>query len=90
MRYLRTAAAISAALLIAACSSKESPSQPTTTDREPAPATHGSLAECLKANGVAEASGPAAVLGPPSGVDPGTWDKAMAACSPLGPGPAAP
>jgi hypothetical protein len=44
VRALRTAAAITAALMIAGCSAKNSPSQPTTTDWEPKPATHGSLA----------------------------------------------
>ena len=89
MRALRTAAAVGAALLIAACSSKQAPSQPTTTDWEPLPA-HGSLADCLKANGVTETGGAPIVLGPPPGVDQGTWDKAMKACSTLAPGPAAP
>ena len=88
MRPLRTAAAISAALVIAACSSKQSPSPPTTT--EPMPASHGALAECLKANGVPDTGGPAAVLGPPVGVDQAAWDKAMKACSTLAPGPAGP
>lgn len=87
MRRLRTAATISAVLVIAACSSKQSPPQPT---NEPAPAAHGSLAECLKANGVPDAGGPAAVLGPPAGVDQAAWDTAMKACSTLAPGPAAP
>ena len=90
MRPLRTAAAISAALVIAACSSKQSPSQPTTADPQPMPVSHGSLAECLKANGVPDTGGPAAVLGPPAGVDQAAWDKAMKACSTLAPGPAAP
>ena len=90
MRPLRTVAAISAVLLIAACSAKQSPSQPTTTDGEPTPTSHGSLAECLKANGVPDAGGPAAVLGPPAGVDQDAWDKAMKACSTLAPGPATP
>lgn len=89
MRLLPTAAAIAAALLLAACSSKESPSQPTTTG-EPTTAAHGSLAECLKANGVPDAGGPAAVLGPPAGVDQADWDAAMKACSTLAPGPAGP
>ena len=88
MRLMRTAAAVGAALLLAACSSKESPSQPTVD--ESTPAAHGSLAECLKANGVPDAGGPAAVLGPPAGVDQAAWDKAMKACSTLAPGPAAP
>lgn len=78
-----------AALLLAACSGKQAPSQPSTTDGGPMPA-HGSLAECLKANGVPESSGPAAVLGPPAGVDPGKWDAAMKACATLAPGPAGP
>jgi hypothetical protein len=90
VKLLRTAATISAALLIAACSAKQSPSQPTTTDWEPMPASHGSLAECLKANGVPDSGGPAAVLGPPAGVGQADWDKAMKACSTLAPGPAAP
>ncbi|MCW1959089.1 MAG: hypothetical protein KIH64_011210 [Mycobacterium sp.] len=76
------------ALLLAACSGKQAPSQPT-TGSEPMPA-HGSLAECLRANGVPESSGPAAVLGPPAGVDPAKWDKAMKACGSLAPGPAGP
>jgi hypothetical protein len=89
-RPLGTIAAIGAVLLIAACSAKQSPSESTTTDGEPTPAAHGSLAECLKANGMPDAGGPAAVLGPPAGVDQATWDKAMKACSTLAPGPAAP
>lgn len=89
MSALRTAAAIGAALLIASCSSKQSPTQPTTTDWESPPA-HGSLADCLKANGVTETGGAPVVLGPPAGVDPATWDKAMKACATLAPGPAAP
>lgn len=89
MRRLLPATVSAAALLLAACSGQQAPSQPTTTDAERVPA-HGSLAECLKANGVAESSGPAAVLGPPAGVDPAQWDKAMKACATLAPGPAGP
>ncbi len=89
MTALRTAAAVSAALLVAACSSNQAPSQPTTADWEPPPA-HGTLADCLKANGVAETGGAPVVLGPPAGVDQGTWDTAMKACATLAPGPAAP
>lgn len=89
MRRTLTAALSAAALLLAACSGKDAPSQPTSTDWEPKP-VHGSLAECLKANGVPESSGPAAVLGPPAGVDPAQWDKAMKACATLAPGPAGP
>lgn len=47
---------------------------------------HGSLAECLSEHGVPTAPGPTA--NPPSGVDPATWEKAMAECSSLAPGPA--
>ena len=88
MRRLLAATVSAVALLLAACSGKQAPSQPT-TEEQPTPA-HGSLAECLKANGVPESSGPAAVLGPPAGVDPGKWDAAMKACATLAPGPAGP
>ena len=89
MRPKRTAAMIGATLLLAACSSKQAPSEPTSTDSGPAPA-HGSLADCLKNNGVNESGSVPVVLGPPAGVDQATWDKAMKACSSLAPGPAAP
>ncbi len=79
---------LAAAGLLAGCSSTTAPDSVETTS--PAPATHGSLAECLKAQGVQDAGGPAAVLGPPAGVDQAAWDKAMSACSSLAPGPAAP
>lgn len=85
--------AAAAALLIAGCSSDAGQDAPTTTSvpqPPPGPATHGGLAECLKGQGVADAGGPAAVLGPPAGVDQATWDKAMRACSSLAPGPGAP
>ena len=88
MKALRTAAALSAGLLIAGCSAKQAPSQPATGgDAHP---VHGSLADCLKSNGVTETGGAPAVLGPPAGVDPGTWDTAMKACASFAPGPAAP
>ena len=86
MRTVLSATVCAAALLLAACSGKQEPSQP-----EPGPSpAHGSLAECFKANGVTESSGPAAVLGPPAGVDPAKWDEAMKACATLAPGPAGP
>ena len=88
MKALRTAAALSAGLLIAGCSAKQAPPQPA-TDGDAHP-VHGSLADCLKSNGVTETGGAPAVLGPPAGVDPGTWDTAMKACASLAPGPAAP
>ncbi len=89
MRRLPVAGISVAAWFLAACSGSQEPSPPTGDDREPTPA-HGSLAECLKANGVPESSGPAAVLGPPAGVDPAKWDQAMKTCATLAPGPAGP
>ncbi len=80
--------AATTALLLAGCSS--TPAPPATPPPGPSPAGHGSLAECLKANGVPESDAGSAVLGPPAGVDERTWDAAMAACSTLAPGPAAP
>lgn len=80
---------LAAAVLSGACSTAQSPPEP--APATPAPATaHGSLAECLRAQGVPESAGPAAVLGPPSGVDETTWEQAMQACSTLAPGPAGP
>lgn len=79
-------------LLIGGCSAGTdgSDSGSSAPQAPPAPAAHGGLAECLKGQGVADAGGPAAVLGPPAGVDQATWDKAMQACSSLAPGPGAP
>lgn len=79
-------AVVIAALLIAGCSSKSAP--PETPSPAPSPAGHGSLAECLRDQGVSDSGGAPAVLGPPAGVDPGTWDEAMKACSTFAPGPA--
>ncbi|MCB0949062.1 MAG: hypothetical protein KDB44_07240 [Mycobacterium sp.] len=58
---------------------------PTTTAAEPGSTGHGSLANCLSEHGVPASPGP--TTGPPSGVDPATWEKAMAECSSLAPGP---
>jgi len=80
-------ALVGAAFFLAACSSNQTPPDPAGT--APA-ASHGSLAECLKDHGVDESAGPAAVLGPPTGVDPAAWQAAMKACSTLAPGPAGP
>ena len=83
----RFLAAISAMLLIASCSSK--PAEPSAPESPPSsPSSHGTLADCLHAHGVPESAGPAAVLGPPAGVDQAAWDQAMSACSQLAPGPA--
>ena len=79
------AAACVLGVAVAGCSAKK--------ETPPAPAestAHGGLAECLSAHGVKDSGGPAVVLGPPAGVDPGIWDEAMKACSTLAPGPAAP
>jgi hypothetical protein len=85
-RLIAGAVAAGVALGLAACSGKQAPP---TTEPEPA-TTHGSLAECLKAQGIPETSGAAAVLGPPAGVDPAAWDAAMKQCSDFAPGPAGP
>ena len=90
-RLIAGVAAAGVALVLAACSGKQAP---TTTEPEPATtqpaAAHGSLAECLKAQGIPETSGAAAVLGPPAGVEPAAWDAAMKQCSDFAPGPAGP
>lgn len=90
-RLIAGAAAAGVALVLAACSGKQAPAttEPEQATTQPA-AAHGSLAECLKAQGIPESSGAAAVLGPPSGVDPAAWDAAMKQCSDFAPGPAGP
>jgi hypothetical protein len=80
----RLLAAAGATLMIAGCSPK--PAQPSAP--ESSPSSHGTLADCLHSRGVPESAGPAAVLGPPTGVDQATWERAMKACSALAPGPA--
>jgi hypothetical protein len=102
MRSLAFGVATAATAILAGCTPTPSPSQPTaispapsTTSDTPSPTSatsvspgeHGSLAQCLHAHGVPDSAGPA-VLGPPAGVDPGVWDQARKACSPLEPGPA--
>lgn len=77
--------ALAAGLLLAGCASKSTP--PEIPESSPASAAHGGLADCLKSHEVADTGGPAAVLGPPAGVDPAAWDDAMRACSSLAPGP---
>jgi len=90
---------ITGALLLTGCSPKPESETPRSTEAtwstgsSPAPAPsaeHGGLAACLESHGVADTGGPAAVLGPPAGVDQAAWDKAMQACSSLAPGPGAP
>jgi hypothetical protein len=92
MRSLVFGVAAAATAMLAGCTPAPSPSQPTAISPAPsttsvAPAEHGSLAQCLHEHGVPDSAG-AAVLGPPPGVDPGIWDQARKACSPLEPGPA--
>ncbi|QEN16125.1 hypothetical protein ACRDU6_28565 [Mycolicibacterium sp. ELW1] len=104
MRRIALGVATAATALLAGCAPAPSPSQPTVispapsttsplpdttspTTTAPGSAEHGSLARCLHEHGVPDSAG-TAVLGPPSGVDPGVWDQAMKACSPLEPGPA--
>ncbi len=84
MRAMRLAVAIVAAGLLAACSTDTPPAEQSPTSV--APTGHGTLAQCLGEHGVPSAPGPA--VGPPPGVDPGTWQQAMQACSSLAPGPA--
>ena len=60
----------------------------TTVASSPAERTeHGGLSECLASHGVTDSGGTAIMLGPPAGVDPGSWDNAMQECSGLAPGP---
>ena len=86
MRRCTAAAALLAAALLCAGCAADGPGD----ERPTQPPAHGGLAECLRANGVPDTAAPGAVLGPPPGVDPATWDTAMKACSTLAPGPAAP
>jgi hypothetical protein len=84
MRARSLAVAVAAAVLLAGCSSSTPPAQQSSTSV--APTGHGGFAHCLSEHGVSIAPGPAA--GPPPGVDPDTWQRAMQACSSLAPGPA--
>jgi len=86
MRLWWLAASVAAAGILTGCSSNEPEEQSPTTESQVAPTGHGTLAQCLRDHGVPAAPGPGA--GPPPGVDPGTWDKAMQSCASLAPGPA--
>ena len=92
MRRVALGVAAAAAAILSACAPAPTPSQPTVispapSSTAPAPSEHGSLAHCLHEHGVPDSAG-SGVLGPPQGVDPGVWDQARKACSPLEPGPA--
>jgi hypothetical protein len=84
----RFLALVGSVLLIAGCSSKAA--EPSAPESPPSSSqsAHGTLADCLHAHGVPESAGPAAVLGPPAGVDQAVWDQAMTACAQMAPGPA--
>ena len=84
MRSTWLAAGVTAAGILAGCSSNPPAEQ--STPQESVPAGHGSLAQCLDAHGVPVAPGPAA--GPPPGVPEQKWQDAMTACASLAPGPA--
>jgi hypothetical protein len=86
MSWLAGAQILVAAGVLAGCSSNPPAEEPTTGQSTVAPSEHGSLAQCLREHGVPAAPGP--VAGPPSGVDPETWNQAMQTCSSLAPGPA--
>jgi len=86
MRVNWLAAALTAAGLLAGCSSTADEPAGDTETTTPTPTTHGSLAACLTEHGVPAAPGPGG--GPPPGVDETAWRDAMAACSSLAPGPA--
>ncbi|MGE2721339.1 hypothetical protein [Mycolicibacterium celeriflavum] len=103
MRVTVFAAGVAAVAMLAGCASEPPAEQPTTTSgtatqtqtttsEAPAetttsetPSGHGSLAQCLTDHGVPAAPGPA---GPPAGVDPETWNRAMQECATFAPGPA--
>jgi hypothetical protein len=102
MRSVAFGVATAATAILAGCAPAPTPSQPTVISPAPttglattststttsvSPAEHGSLAQCLHQHGVPDSAG-AGVRGPPAGVDPGVWDQAKKACSPLEPGPA--
>jgi hypothetical protein len=96
MRSPALGVAAAAAAMLVGCTPTPAPSQPTvisparsTTSATTSviPSDHGSLAHCLHEHGVPDSAG-SAVLGPPADVDPGVWDQARKACSPLEPGPA--
>lgn len=63
------------------------PTSATTPAAPAAPSAHGGLSDCLKSHGITDSGGTAILLGPPAGVDPGSWDSAMKECSALAPGP---
>jgi hypothetical protein len=84
MRRVRFAAVIAAAMIVAGCSSKETPPEHSTT---PAPGGHGAYAKCLQEHGISAPPGP--VAGPPAGTDQNAWHQATQACASMAPGPSA-
>ncbi|MGB0878359.1 MAG: hypothetical protein ACPHCN_12575 [Mycobacterium sp.] len=94
MRRWAIAAALAAAGGAVACSAPaeespapSAPSASVSVSATEAPSVgHGSLALCLSRHGMPAPAGPMADA--PPGVDPADWEKAMAECSSLAPGPA--
>ncbi len=84
MRRFGLAAVLAAAVVVAGCSSNETPPKESST-QAPAPGGHGAYANCLHQHGVSTPPGP--VAGPPPGTDEATWHKATQACASLAPGP---
>ncbi|OBK74525.1 hypothetical protein [Mycobacterium sp. 1274761.0] len=84
MRRIGLATVFAAVIVVAGCSSNETPSQESTT-QPPATGGHGAWANCLHEHGVSTPPGP--VAGPPPGTDEATWHKATQACASLAPGP---
>ncbi|WP_123026060.1 hypothetical protein [Mycolicibacterium stellerae] len=83
MNRVRLAAVLTAAVVVAGCSSSnDAPSPESST---PAPSGHGAYAKCLQEHGVSAPPGP--VAGPPPGSDEATWHKATEACASMAPGP---
>jgi hypothetical protein len=81
-RRVRLAPVLAAAVIVAGCSSNDTPSQEFSTK---VPSGHGAYAKCLQEHGISAPPGP--VAGPPPGSDEQTWHKAAQACGSLAPGP---
>jgi hypothetical protein len=82
MAKIRLAAVFAAAVIIAGCSSNDTPPEQSSTQ---APSGHGAYANCFHEHGISAPPGP--VSGPPPGVDQDTWHKATQSCASLAPGP---
>jgi hypothetical protein len=92
MRQRAMATVLAVAGFAVACSAPaedspgpSAPPAPTSTSVVPS-VGHGSLAYCLSQHGMPAPPGPTTET--PAGVDPAAWEKAMAECASLAPGPA--